>query len=136
LFGKFAIVKLWPELKTAEDECVARIKLAASIIGVECFEVDAEGFFLEDPDKQVSENNVDFVIHLHYDTPKNYDAFSFVALWNPIRFYNEWGYYRCSRNLVTHNDFISCGSDMADCHVGRIIRHTNTHLAPHFALFH
>jgi hypothetical protein len=98
LVNKFAIVKLWPKLKTAEDECIARIKIAANDIGVECVEINSDGYFLEDLNQRVSQDNVDFVIHLHYDTPKSYDAFSFVALWNPVRFYHEWGFSRTSRN--------------------------------------
>ena len=137
LVNKFAIVKLWPELKTAEDECIARIKIAANNIGVECVEINSDGFFLNDPNVRVSQDNVDFVIHLHYDTPKNYDAFSFVALWNPIRFYHEWGFSRTSRNLTTHDDFISCDSEAADNHVRSMIEVSDqTLLVPEFKLYH
>lgn len=134
--GRFAIVKLWPELKTAEDECIARLKIAAKDIGVECVEVYADGSFREQPDLKVSRNNVDFVLHLHYDTPKNYDAFSFVALWNPLSFYHEWGYLRCSRNLLSHDDFFSCSSTVADDHVARMVRNSKSHLPPQFNLYH
>ncbi|MDM9646676.1 hypothetical protein [Rhizobium sp. S163] len=133
---RFAVVKLWPELKTAEDECIARLKIAAKAIGAECVEIHADGRLIMDPSIIVSKATVDFVIHLHYDTPKLYDAFSFVALWNPMRFYHEWGYHRCSRNLVTHDDFISCSSDTADDHVKRMIRHEGTHRSPRFYLYH
>lgn len=133
---RFGVVKLWPELKNAEDECIARLKLAARAIGVECVEVDAHGRFLQSPDLVASSSTVDFVIHLHYDTPKLYDAFSFVALWNPLKFYHEWGYARTSRNLTTHDDFISCSSDAADAHVERMIRGSGTHLPPKFKLYH
>lgn len=136
LIGRFAVVKLWPEIKTAEDECLARLKLAAQDLGLECIEVLSDGTYISDPSQKVSNENVDFVIHLHYDTPKNYDAFSFVALWNPTKFYFEWGYSRCSRNLTTHDDFLSCGSDAADDHVKRMIRSTYTHLPPKFKLYH
>lgn len=134
--GRFAVVKLWPEIKTAEDECIARLKIAAQAIGVECVEVHADGRALDDPDWQADRGTVDFVLHLHYDTPKRYDAFSIVALWNPLRFYHEWGYERTSRNLVTHDDFVSCLSEAADDHVTRMVRHTGTHLPPVFRLFH
>ena len=134
--GRFAVVKLWPEIKTAEDECIARLKLAAKAMHVECIEIHADGSLIDSPSVKVSKHTVDFVIHLHYDTPKRYDAFSFVALWNPLRFYHEWGYARCSRNLTTHDDFISCSSDAADDHVSRMVRHTATHLPPYFRLYH
>ena len=136
LIGKFAIVKLWPGIKTAEDECIARLKIAASGLGIECIEIHADGRLLEDPKKTITKNDVDFVLHLHYDTPKLYDAFSFVALWNPTQFYHEWGYARTSRNLLTHDDFISCSSPAADDHVARLIRKVATHLPPLFNLYH
>ncbi|MDQ7989776.1 MAG: glycosyltransferase [Candidatus Dactylopiibacterium sp.] len=136
LIGRFAIVKLWPTLKTAEDECIARITQAARQLGIECIEIGPDGTWLSDSTRNVNQGNVDFVIHLHYDTPKNYDAFSFVALWNPLKFYFEWGYERCSRNLTTHDDFISCGSDAADDHVYRMIRGEKTHLPAKFRVYH
>jgi hypothetical protein len=134
--GRFAIVKLWPDIKTAEDECIARLKIAAQALGVECVEVYADGSLISAPEVRVSKSNVDFVIHLHYDTPKNYDAFSFVTLWNPMKFYHEWGYERTSRNLTTHDDFLSCSSDAADFHVARMVRTTATHLPARFHLYH
>jgi hypothetical protein len=133
---RFAIVKLWPKIKTAEDECIARIKIAAEKLGLECIEVHANGKSIDNPSATVSHENVDFVLHLHYDTPKLYDAYSIVALWNPTTFYHEWGYYRTSRNLTTHDDFISCSSITADDHVARMVRNTGTHLPPYFKLFH
>jgi hypothetical protein len=136
LFKRFAIVKLWPKIKTAEDECIARIKSAARKLGIECIEVHANGTHIDDENQSVNYSNVDFVLHLHYDTPKLYDAFSIVALWNPTRFYHEWGYHRTSRNLTTHDDFISCSSDAADHHVARMIRQSGSHLPPQFKLYH
>lgn len=136
LIGKFAIVKLWPEIKTAEDECIARLKCAAKNLGLECLEILADGRLLENPERVISKSDVDFVLHLHYDTPKLYDAFSFVALWNPMQFYHEWGYARTSRNLLSHDDFVSCSSPAADDHVNRLIRNNSTHLPPLFNLYH
>jgi len=133
---RFAIVKLWPKIKTAEDECIARIKIAAERLGLECIEVHANGKRIDNPSETVDYENVDFVLHLHFDTPKLYDAHSIVALWNPTTFYHEWGYYRTSRNLTTHDDFISCSSIAADDHVARMVRNTGTHLPPYFKLFH
>ncbi|MCG3113608.1 MAG: hypothetical protein MCM46_17505 [Candidatus Manganitrophus sp. SB1] len=136
LVGRFAVVKLWPEIKTAEDEVIARLKIAAAALGLECIEIYADGRLLETPANVITKKDVDFVFHLHYDTPKLYDVFSFVALWNPIQFYHEWGYQRCSRNLLTHDDFVSCGSPAADDHVGRMVRRAATHLSPLFNLYH
>ena len=54
LIGKFAIVKLWPEIKTAEDECIARLKCAAKNLGLECLEILADGRLLENPASVIS----------------------------------------------------------------------------------
>lgn len=134
--GRFAVVKLWPEIKAAEDECISRLKLAAKILGVDCVEIYADGRLISTPSIKVSKKYVDFVIHLHFDTPKLYDAFSFVALWNPIKFYHQWGYVRCSRNLTTHDDFLSCKSETADDHLLRLIRKSYSHIPIQFNLFH
>ncbi|MFT4059629.1 MAG: glycosyltransferase [Legionella sp.] len=135
LTGRFAVVKLWPELKAAEDECIARLKIAADVLGLECLEIYADGRFINDTSHIITTHDVDFVIHLHYDTPKLYDAFSFVTLWNPVRLYHQWGYARCSRNLLSHDDFLSCSSQPADNHVRRLIRNSSTHLPPFFNLY-
>lgn len=119
--GRFGVVKLWPKLKTAEDECIERLKIAAQKIGVECVVVDKAGHLLGSPSSYVNKENVDFVIHLHFETPKVYDAFSFVALWNPLQFYFEWGYRRFSNNLLSHDDFLSCSSPWADDHARRLM---------------
>jgi len=134
--GRFAIVKLWPDLKTAEDECIARLKISAAKYGIECFEIHPDGRLINDTETVIDGTKVDFVIHLHYDTPKFYDAFSFVALWNPLQFYHEWGYQRTSRNLISHDDFISCSAIAADDHVSRMINGKRTHLQPFFKLYH
>ena len=136
MIGKFAIVKLWAGIKTAEDECIARLKIAATNLGLGCIEITADGRNLEDTTQIITKKDVDFVLHLHYDTPKQYDIFSFVALWNPTQFYHEWGYARTSRNLLTHDDFVSCSSPAADDHVNRLIRKDATHLPPLFNLYH
>lgn len=136
LVGRFAVVKLWPDIKTAEDECIARLKIAAAALGLKCIEIHADGRLLEAPERYIAKEDVDFVLHLHYDTPKLYDVFSFVALWNPIQFYHEWGYSRTSRNLLTHDDFISCSAPAADDHVRRMTRRSAVHLPPLFNLYH
>ena len=136
--NRFAIVKLWKELgiKNAEDECVARIKHSASQLGIDVIEILPDGRYLEDPNRVICPDDVDFVLHLHYQTPKNYDAFSIVALWNPVRFYMEWDYQRTSRNLLTHNDFLSCGSAPADGMVRRKIQDSPCHIDEFFTLYH
>ena len=49
---RFAVIKLWPELKTAEDECISRLKLSARAIGLEGIEVDSFARLVEWPHTQ------------------------------------------------------------------------------------
>jgi hypothetical protein len=136
ILAKIAVVQMWPELKTAEDEVIARIKNTCDLIGVEMFIIDTAGCRIDYPHNEITTSDVDFVIHLHFETPKTYDAFSLVTLWNPLDFYHEWGYRRYSSHLMTHDDFLSCGSTSADDHVKRMMERSSTHLAPSFNLFH
>ena len=136
LIGRYAVVKPWPDIQAAEDENIARLKITSRAMGLECIVVDPEGVRLDPPYNMVTERDVDFVINLHFETPKAYNAFSFVALWNPIRFFREWGYRRYSRHLMTHDDFLSCSSTWADDHVLRMLHNDPTRLPACFTMYH
>jgi hypothetical protein len=136
LKGKVAVVRMWADLKTAEDEVIARIGNTCDLLGLEMLIIDTAGKLVNYPHSNVTSEHVDFVIHLHFETPKTYDAFSFVTLWNPLDFYFEWGYRKYSENLLTHDDFLSCGSESADDHIRRQIENSNGHLEPELNLFH
>jgi len=136
LIGKFAIVKLWPKLKAAEDENVARLKVTAKSLGLECVEITPDGRLLQPPHTRLTQADVDFAIHLHFETPKAYDIFSFVALWNPVQFYFDWGYRRFSRHLLTHDDFLSCSATATDDHICRMIATDPQRVGPLFTMYH
>jgi len=134
--GRFAVVKPWPDVQAAEDENIARLQITAKSLGLECVVIDPEGIELETPHRRVTGREVDFVIHLHFETPKAYDAFSFVVLWNPLRFFRDWGYRRYSRHLLTHDDFLSCSSTWADDHSRRMIANDPTRVPVEFTMYH
>jgi hypothetical protein len=136
LIGRFAVVKLWPKIRAAEDENVARMKLTAKSLGLECVEITPDGRALLPPHNLLTQDDIDFVIHLHFETPKAYNVFSFVALWNPVQFYHEWGYRRFSRHLLTHDDFLSCSATGTDDHIGRMIASDPTRVGPCFTMYH
>jgi hypothetical protein len=129
---KFAVIKLWPGQKAAEDEIIERLKIAAQLLGLECLVVDSYACLLHPPYTQLTQDDVDFVLSLHFETPKRYDIFSFVTLWNPLQFYYEWGYRKFTRHLLTHDDFLSCDSASGDDHVMRSI---SSHAPRHGPLF-
>jgi hypothetical protein len=99
-------------------------------------EVDSFARLVDPPHAQLTREDVDFVLSLHFETPKRYDIFSFVALWNPVQFFHEWGYRRCTRNLLTHDDFISCSSPWADDQVRRLLANDPMRDGPKLKLYH
>ncbi len=136
LLGRFGVIKLWPDIQVAEDEVIARLDNTAKLLGLECVVLDHMGRPLHEGGEPLTQKDLDFVIHLHFSTPKTYDIFSFVTLWNPVPFFHDFGYRSTSENLLTHDDFLSCQSPGADLHLRRLITDSNSHLAPSFNLFH
>jgi len=136
MLGKIAVVRMWPGIDTAEDEVIARLQNTCKILGIEVVVIDTNGHVINEAEKEISFKEVDFVIHLHFETPKTYDAYSFVALWNPLDFYFQWGYRRHSKNLMTHDDFLSCGSKTADDQVRRFIDAGSLHQSNFLTMYH
>lgn len=118
---RFAVVNLWPGVKAAEDEVIERLKIAAKLLDVECLVVDSLARLIHPPHTPLTQDDVDFVLNLHFTSPKPSDIFSFVTLWNPLQFYHERDYRKSTRHLLTHDDFLSCDSMSGDDHVMRSI---------------
>jgi len=132
---KFAVIKLWPNVKAAEDEVIARLQIAARSLDIECLIVDSFARLFYPPYTQLSRSDVDFVLSLHFETPKRFDIFSFVTLWNPLQFYYDWGYRKYTRHLLTHDDFLSSASASGDAQVLRFIANDPKREGPRFQLF-
>ena len=88
LHKRFAIVKLW-DTKCAEDENIQRFVETAKALGIECIPVDKNYRYLSDKNKVATEENFDFILHLHFESLKINNLFSFVTIWNPTQFYHE-----------------------------------------------
>lgn len=104
------VIRMWPEQACAEHECVERIRTAADLIGVRVIELDKFGHIVDTPKQRVSREDVDFVIHLHYETAKTYDAVSVAAMWNPTQFYFDWGFERHWSNQMSHDVYAYTGA--------------------------
>lgn len=107
---KIGIIRLWPDQAAAEHESIERYRFACSLLGVELVELDRLGFLLNGPRRRVTQNDVDFVISLHFETPKSYDCFSWAALWNPVDFYVDWGFNNFVDHQFTHDGYFTCNS--------------------------
>jgi hypothetical protein len=136
LLGRFGVIKLWPEIQVAEDEIIARLINTASLLGLECIVLDHAGRSLRDKGRPMTGKDLDFVIHLHFSTPKSYDIFSFATLWNPTQFLHDFGYRPMVENLLTHDDYLSCKSPGADLHLRRLMHRDPFGVSPKFNLFH
>ncbi|NBW58124.1 glycosyltransferase family 1 protein, partial [bacterium] len=141
LLNRFAVVSEWYNLQSAENECIMRIKYAASLINKEVVVIANDGEILENfnPTRVYIKNqDIDFVINLHFSSSKGYDGYSYVALWNPLEFYHLFHHYKSTTfNLLSHHDALSCMSDVADDHYTRAIKQYQTlHLPLDLVLSH
>ena len=136
MFNRFAIVKEWSHTVSAEDECIARIAEAAKVAGYQCDIVDQEYRLIDNRNIVADENTHDFIIHIHFCSSKINNLFSFVTLWNPIDFFHLWSYRQYTDNLMSHDDFLSCGSKGSLNHAQKLIEIDQFHLNPVLSLFH
>jgi hypothetical protein len=118
----FAIILTWPELKNAEYEVIQRIAKAATRVTINIIIVDNHGYMLwsnftaTDCNTRLDFDTCDFVISLHFESPKFFDAYHYIALWNPPEFYFQFGYDNSVEKLISHDDLISCRSVIANSH--------------------
>jgi hypothetical protein len=133
---RFGVISTFGELRNAEYENIQRIVRTSESLGIDCHVLDIHGEAVSGSAPFIRAEDLDFVISLHFMTPKCFDAFAYVALWNPLRFYHQWGYRRYANNLLSYDDFLSCRSDEADDHVTRLIQNDPTRLPPSLRFFH
>jgi hypothetical protein len=110
LHKAFGVIRMWPDQAVAEHENISRLRDAANLLGVRLVELDKFGHILGSPRKRVTNDDVDFVLHLHFETAKTYDATSIAALWNPTQFYFDWGFERHWNNQMSHDIFAYTGA--------------------------
>ena len=118
-----AISHTWPDIKNAEYEVLQRLINAAELLSVAIIIVDRHGVIIwhsKDVPAIVGEtirgDQADFLLSLHFESPKVVDLYSYYTLWQPLDFYVTFGYERTIRAMSTHDDLISCDSYLADAH--------------------
>src|SRR4051812_6506309 len=84
----FAVTHTWPDLRNAEYEVLERLALAAKNIGATMIAVDNDGRPLWanrrmalDRSKPLGPSEIDFMISLHFLSPRLIDVYSYYALW-------------------------------------------------------
>ncbi|MDH4190626.1 MAG: glycosyltransferase, partial [Betaproteobacteria bacterium] len=138
---RFAVVSTWPTTENAEYEYIQRIRQAAQSIGAECLIIDEQGYILDIFDERIHENehrlsfdDIDFVIYLHYFSPKLIDCYSYFALWNPAEFFVMHGYTEHTQRLAMHDDFLHIESPAINRHVTRALRQYDRWIEPSLIL--
>ena len=140
----FAVVSTWPETKNAEYEVIERILTAARNIDCDVLTIDNDGYIIastRDGDgligARITREHCEFVISLHFQSPRLYDIDTYITLWNPPEFYHVFGYQPSIAALASHSDVLSCHSDMADRHALNVFGGFGRHLdTPLPTLFH
>ncbi len=120
---KIGVIKNFQGEATAEHECIERIRLAGSQIGVDVRILDVEGTPLDGrPLADTSE--LTFAISIHFEAPKLFDTFVYHALWNPLEFLVGlgWPYRQACSNVLSYDSYLSCASDWADAHARLLLR--------------
>jgi hypothetical protein len=107
---KVGVVRMWPDQAVAEHENIARLRTAFNFLNVELVEIDRYGIIINSPNQKITSQDVDFVLHLHFETGKTYDVTSVAAMWNPPHFYYDWGFDRFWSNQMSHDIFAFTGS--------------------------
>lgn len=140
----FAIIHTWPDLRNAEYEVVQRLLAAAANVGRPVILVDNGGSIVwASPELNLRRGQIlpsdaaEFVLSLHFESPRTLDIYSYYAIWQPTEFYFDFGYQRSIDRFSTHNDLLSCDSDIGDAHALNIYGALGRKpLAPLPKLFH
>lgn len=140
----FAIYHTWPDMRNAEFEVLQRIIRAAQGIGKDIIVIDNAGKILwgshglcVKEGSSLNPDDVEFAISLHFESPRLCDVYTYYALWQPIKFYDDFGYQISVDKICGYNDFLSCHADLADSHALNIAAGSKREpLQPLPSLFH
>jgi len=140
----FVVPHTWPNIKNAESEVIQRLARAATNIGCTMIVTDNDGYPIWsnrevalDGATRIDAKRFDFMISLHFESPKLIDVFSYYAVWQPLDFYFSFGYHESVEKILTHNACLSCRSNIADIHIENLFRSIRPDHDPHYdLLFH
>jgi Glycosyl transferase family 2 len=84
----------------AETELARRMCIAGENLGWEIIEVGSS--------HAIENFKPDFVLVLHFGTPKVTEFPTYGCMWNPISFFKQWcGVYRSQRNILSYDGYLS-----------------------------
>lgn len=105
---RVGVVRYWAGRPAAEHEVIARLKTSAEAKGHAIVDLNPDGSLLKVPG--MVPNNLDFVLNLHFSSPKCQDLPHVGVLWNPIEFYHLFGYQAHFANQLSFDYLATCGA--------------------------
>lgn len=109
---KIGIVFTWPwGVKNAESEVIIRIRTACKNLNIELICITNDGFIVDNTFNQtkerINENELNFIINMHYEDIKLLDCFTYHALWNPPKITLQYDNYPLYMyNILTNDDYL------------------------------
>lgn len=106
------VVYTWPGSISAEAELMMRMKKAAYDAGIKVYPISGSGKLLNnrqlETDAYVHENDLQFVITMHYEDSKMLDAYYYHVLWNPPEIPLATAYYegKVVDNYLMNDDYL------------------------------
>jgi hypothetical protein len=116
------IIDTWPGIKNAEYELIIKLQGVLEKLGHSSVLVDNSGHIvlvegdqrIVDHNTSVKDEEIDFVLSLHYESPKVIDSFTFFTLWNPPDFTlnipDEYIYSSIKDRILSVDDYLEYGA--------------------------
>lgn len=126
------IVSPWPTVKNAEYEVIERMKIAITAMGHHWAIVDGNGRLLSASRATTPADTVsklaDFCISMHFVSPKLWEPYTYLAMWNPPRYYHDSNYNLVMSHVGSYDDFLIYHSTPIKDHLLNFLRGTKKNL--------
>lgn len=107
---QFNLIVTWPDQMSAETEIAHRVVMAAQECGMLCIPIDKNGYILDSEFHRTNQcaNRSSFTIVECNHTPKLFDSFYYLPLWNPPDYFlRDLNILPQSKdNYLSYDDFL------------------------------
>jgi hypothetical protein len=116
------IIDTWPGIKNAEYELIIKLQGVLERLGHSSVLIDNTGHIVAvegdqrivDYKTSVNDDDIDFVLSLHYESGKVIDSFTFFTLWNPPDFTlnipDDYSYSSIKDRILSVDDYLEYGA--------------------------
>lgn len=129
-----AVVYTWPGVtESGEIEFLNRFKVAATNIGYNVAVISKERHILDEnyqvTPQILNDENLKFLLIIHYEDFKNLDTLTYKALWNPPSIPLQYDSYPHSvKNIISNDDFLIYDDGGMSDHLRAMVIDTPRHL--------